>query len=169
MSVPNAMCPMPAATPAAPPPLDPPGVSSGSRGFCMCAAIEQVARKPTQGKRWRVAPPKQHGTCPHDIVDGRAVEFCYAVFVQSAAIRRREPCLIDVYLYSDRHAGEGTRVASAGQQTVDSVCLLSHQIRSALDDRGNLRVDGVEPFERRVRHLKGRHFARSYEASDFAS
>src|SRR5260370_10316433 len=108
MSVRRAMCPMPAAPPAAPPPLDPPGVSSGSRGLCVCAAIEQVARKPTYGKCWRVAAPKQHCACPHHIVYGRAVEFCDAVFVQPAAIGRWEPRLVDVYLYTDRHARPGT-------------------------------------------------------------
>jgi len=134
----------------------------------VCAAIEQVARKPTYGKRWRVAAPKQHCTCPHHIVYGRAVEFGDAVFVQPAAIGRGEPCLVDVYLDSDRHAGQGTRVVSAGQQTVHPVCLLSHQIRSAVDDRGDPRVDGVEPLQRCVRYLTGRHFARAYEASDLA-
>jgi hypothetical protein len=134
----------------------------------VCAAIEQVARKPTQGKRWRVAAPKQHCTCPHQIVYDRAVEFGDEVFLQPAAIGRSEPCLVDVYLNSDRNAGQGTRIVSAGQQTVHSVCLLSHQIRSALDDRGDPRVDGVEALQRCVRYLTGRHLARPYEASDFA-
>jgi hypothetical protein len=133
----------------------------------VCAAIEQVARKPTYGKRWRVAAPKQHCTCSHHVVHGRAVGFGDAVFVQPAAIGRGEPCLVDVYLDSDRHAGQETRVLSAGQQTVHPVCLLSHQTRSALDDRGDLRVDGVESLQRRVRYLAGRYFARPYEASDF--
>ena len=38
MSVPRAMCPMPAATAAAPPPLDPPGVSSDRVG-CVCVCV----------------------------------------------------------------------------------------------------------------------------------
>jgi hypothetical protein len=131
------------------------------------AAIEQVARKPTQGKRWRVATPKQHCTCPHQIVYDRAVEFSEEVFLQPAAIRRGEPCLVGVYLDSDRHAGQGTRVVSSGQHTVHLVCLLSHKIRSAVDDRIDPRVDGVEALQRGVRYLTGRHFARPYEASDF--
>src|SRR5262249_30824188 len=65
-------------------------------------------------------------------------------------------------------AGHGTRVVSAGQHTVHPVCLLSHRIRSALDDRVDSRVDGVEAPQRCVRYLTGRCFARSYEASDFA-
>src|SRR5215472_13422841 len=104
MSVPNAMCPMPAATPAAPPPEDPPGVSSGSRGLCVCvcAAIEQVACKPTHGKRWHVAAPKHHCACPHHIVHGRTVEFGDEFFLQPAPIARGEPYLVDVQLDSDR-------------------------------------------------------------------
>src|SRR5262245_6686634 len=106
MSVPTATCPMPAATAAAPPPVDPPGVSRGSRGLCVCAAIEQFARKPTQGKRWCVAAPEQHCTGPHEIVYDGAVAFGDEVFLQPAAIARGETFLVDVYLDRDRHAGE---------------------------------------------------------------
>jgi hypothetical protein len=71
----------------------------------VCAAIEQVARKPTQSKRWRVGAPKQHCTCAHQIVYDGTVEFGDEVFLQPAAIGRGESCLVDVYLDSDRHAG----------------------------------------------------------------
>jgi hypothetical protein len=134
----------------------------------MCAAIEQVACKPTQGKRWRVAAPKQHRTCPHQIVYDRAVEFGDEVFLQPAAICRGESCLVDVYFDSDRHAGQGARVVPAGQHTVHPVCLLSHLIRSAVNNCVDLRVDGVEALQRCVRYLTSRHFERPYEASDFA-
>jgi hypothetical protein len=134
----------------------------------VCAAIEQVARKPSQSKRWRIAAPKRHCTCLHQIVYDRAVEFCNEVFLQPAAVGGGESCLVDVYLDSDRHAGQGTRVVSAGQHTVHPVCLLSHQIRSAVDDRVDPRVDGVEPLQRCLGYLTGRHFACPYKASDFA-
>src|SRR5512147_2871591 len=63
---------------------------------CARAAVEQVAGKPTHGKRWHIAAPKHHCTCSHHIVYGRAVEFGDAVFVQPAAIAGGEPCLVDV-------------------------------------------------------------------------
>jgi hypothetical protein len=134
----------------------------------MCAAIEQVARKPSQSKRWRIGSPKQHSTCPNQIVHDRAVVFGDKVFLQPAAIGRGEPCLVDVYLDSDRYAGEGTRVVPTCQHIVYPVCLFSYQIRSAVDDRVDLRVDGVEPLQRCVRYLTGGDLASPNEASDFA-
>jgi hypothetical protein len=62
----------------------------------VCAAIEQIARKPTHGKRWHVAAPKHYCTCPYHIIHGRAVEFGDEVFLQPAAIACGEPCLVDV-------------------------------------------------------------------------
>src|SRR5262245_65091669 len=106
--------------------------------------MEQVAGKPTQGKRWCVAAPEQHRTAAQQIVYDGAVELGDQVLLQPAAIGRGEPRLVDVNLDSDRHAGQGTRVDSARHHTVHAVCPLSHQVRSAVDDRVDPRVDGVE-------------------------
>ncbi len=84
----------------------------------MRAAMEQVGRKPTQGKRWRIAAPKQHFPYPHQIVHHRAVEFCDEVFLQPAAVGRGEPCLVGVDLDSDRYACQWARIVSARQRGV---------------------------------------------------
>src|SRR5262249_57500008 len=73
-----------------------PQESAADHVSCVCAAIEQVARKPTHGKRWHVAPPKHHCTCPHHSLHGRAVGCGDEVFLQPAAVARGEPHLVDV-------------------------------------------------------------------------
>jgi len=134
----------------------------------VCAAIEQVARKPTQRKCWRVASSKQHCTCAHEIVYDRAVEFRDELFLKPAAVGRCKPRLIDVYLDCDRHAREGARVVSAFQFGIHPVRLLPDMVRPALDNGVDLRIDSVESSERRLGHFTGRHLAPSYETSNLA-
>jgi hypothetical protein len=105
------------------------------------AAIEQIARKPTQSKGRGVAAPKQYCARLHHIVDNRAIGFCDEVLLQPAPISRGETGLVDVYLDGHRHAGQRTRVVSLRQNTVHPVRLRADHIRSAVNNRIDARVD----------------------------
>ena len=70
MSVPCAIAPIPTATAAAAPPLEPPGVSAGSQGFS-ASGREVVVAEPAEGKGRHVRPADDDRAAGSEIHDRR--------------------------------------------------------------------------------------------------
>jgi hypothetical protein len=165
MSVPCPTAPTPAATAAAAPPEEPPGVMAGIPRVAR-VAVQAVAAEPAQREGGRVGAPQQHGAGAAQVRDHRVVLPRDQVALDAQPVRGGEALLVHVDLDGDGHAGHRPGIVAARDRRIHPRRLGQHLLRPVVHDGVDGGVRGVEPRQRVARDLGGGDVARPHAGGD---
>ena len=132
-------------------------------------AMDQVGGEPAIGKRRAVGAAENHGAGLAQIVDHRAVGLRDHVALQLQPVGGGKAFLVDIDLDRDRHAAKRTGILAARDRGIDGRGLRQHVRRPVVDHGVDLRIDRVEPRQRRRRRLLRRDLLRFDQRSHIRS
>ena len=123
-------------------------------------AMHEIGGEPAIGKRRAVGAAENDGAGLAQIVDHRAVGLRDDIALQLEAVGGGKAFLVDIDLHRDGHAGQRPGILAARDRRIDGGGLRQHLGRLVVDHGVDLRVDRIEPRQRRGCRLLRRDLLR---------